>query len=803
MVDGWSTDSFDEEESISLVPDDLDCVSSAFPLLWGAQEKVMLLAGPGYGKSTITQFLALYHASRIIDPEGAAVLAMRLKLPGNWGPADLDAACEMRFPFRVELRRYTKWRKAQTDGSTPIGIASYIARQLIGGTVESTLNQDDIFSLISSNPTLLILDGLDEVPNKDDRDAMLKDFDSFLYRCAGENVNLQIVMSSRPQGYHGEFDRFQPLRWVINDLSEDDFRLYCTAWLSERIKNPEERAEAEERIKRGMASDAVRRLATTLLQATVMLTIVRKKSDIPEERHKLFEKYVDVVFQREKTKHDLIAQYEPELRLLHEMVGYQIHEAVARSEACVMPEGKFKELVCCVWRLIRGDEQFQGVFNQEIQRIYDLSTDRLVFLSGKGEDQTDIDFVIQPYREFFAANYLSNHMHADHEKVFKCLVERGPYWQQVLRFYFAREKPAQQSAWAYGAALFPCITHEIDDLVAAIRTRRAVMFALPEFGRVQFEQFRRTIAGCMPESEWWTWLGQEWIIPIVCALRAGDAWRELWKTFRRTADHSVGSKSFALWLFPRVIPSTGAEYPEFLAFVSQLLNEPIFAKRAIEIILLNELPVDLNDTDEETLFAALRDLPYRRRFHSVALYTNLVKLLPRSRALRFLCTTQYRFFEPGEGDSVWKFMELPVEIRRSDSSDSEVSNDQTVAIVVPYWLSFTIHGQSALPLDVVSNIDGDYGKYMASLFEALQHSDDPELYEAAQTIMKSLPEAPCWPLQCESVLGPAPSNSSLPRTGLTIDQVFVNYSVKKTKCLFSMQPHRLLDRLPAGPNLNG
>ena len=391
----------------------------------------MLLAGPGYGKSTITQFLALYHAARILDPGCAAILASRLKLPSNWTAKELDASCTMRFPFRVELRRYAKWRKTHAEGPTATGIASYIARQLIGGTVESMLTQDDVFALIASNPTLLILDGLDEVPNKDDRDVMLKDFDAFLYRCSGENVDLQIVMSSRPQGYHGEFDRFQPLRWVINDLSQSDFDKYSADWLTERIKNKEERAEAEDRIKRGMASDAVRRLATTLLQATVMLTIVRRKSDIPEERYKLFEKYVDVVFQREKTKNDLIARYERELKLLHEMVGYQIHEAVARGEAGVLPEEKFKELVWTVWRLVRGDEQLQVVPNQEIQRIYELSTDRLVFLSGKGTKQSDIDFVIQPYREYFAASYISNHMEADPERVFSCLVERGAYWQQV------------------------------------------------------------------------------------------------------------------------------------------------------------------------------------------------------------------------------------------------------------------------------------------------------------------------------------------------------------------------------------
>lgn len=756
LVETWQSDSLSEHDSSALVPDDLDKVSSAFPLLWGAQEKVMLLAGPGYGKSTITQFLALYHAARIIDPGGAAILAKRFKLPSNWTAEHLDASCTMRFPFRVELRRYAKWRKTLADSTTPMGIASYIARQLIAGTVESTLSQDDIFSLIASNPTLLILDGLDEVPSKDDRDALLKDCDAFLYRCSGEKADIQIVMSSRPQGYHGEFDRFQPLRWVINDLSQRDFNQYSTDWLSERIKNPEERAEAEERIKRGMASDAVRRLATTLLQATVMLTIVRKKSDIPEERHKLFEKYVEVVFQREKTKNELIARHETELKLLHEMVGYQIHEAVARGEAGVMPEEKFKDLVWTVWRLVRGNEQLQGVPNREIQRIYELSTDRLVFLSGKGTNQSDIDFVIQPYREYFAANYISNHTEADPDKVFRCLVARGAYWQQVLRFYAAVAKPAQQLSWAYGAALQPSGLAELDALVKRLQTKRAVLFALPEFGRFQFEPVRKTLSGCLPEVEWWTWLRQEWAIPILSTLRAGDAWRELWNMFKQTESHSYGSKVFALWLFPRVISHNAPEYSDLLLFVSLALHDDSLAKRAIEVILIHEMPVDLKLVDEKALFEVLHSIRYRRRTRNPTVFNQLIKRLPRPLALRFLCTLQDTYHEIDNGANVWEFMRLPVATTLTATVDIDDSNGYTIAVVRPMWLDFVINGQGRLSFSEAQDASGAYAAYIEALFAALQQPDDAALFHEARAAMMILPEEVSWSLRCECVLGPSP-----------------------------------------------
>ncbi|MBS0206421.1 MAG: hypothetical protein JSS49_26320 [Planctomycetes bacterium] len=752
-VDAWSPESILDEDPAAILPDDLDQVSSAFPLLWGALGKVMLLAGPGYGKSTITQFLAIYHAARLVDRTFAAALAKRLKLPAKWTPNDLDASCTLRFPFRVELRRYAKWRKTLLDDRTPAGIASYIARQIIGGSVESSLTQDDVFALISSNPTLLILDGLDEIPNKDDRDALLKDCDSFLNRCDGENVDLQIVMSSRPQGYHGEFDRFQPLRWRINDLSIDDFNQYAADWLTERIRNSDERREAEERIKRGMASEAVRRLATTLLQATVMLTIVRKKSDIPEERHKLFQKYVDVVFQREKTKNDVISRYEPELRLLHEMVGYQIHEAVSRGEAATMPEGKFKEAVWTVWRLIRGEERINSIPNEEIKSIYDLATDRLIFLSGKGATQSDIDFVIQPYREYFAASYMSNHANVNSDKVFKSLVARGPYWQQVLRFFVAMAAPAQRLVWAFDAATDTDGPPDNETLVATLPAKRAVVFALPEFERLLFDHFRRIFNACFRERDWWTWLGQEWICPILETFRDGDAWRELWKMFQNKSERSLGNNQFAIWLFSRVIPREAAEYSSFVEFISTALQDEALATGAIDVALFGELDVDLGLVDPDVLAAVIAQLPYKRYRSIVNGEDYIRKHLPPTKFLSLACTIRNVYFSL---DDIWEVLELPVEAEYPHRFDFEEIGGAMISVVRPSWLTFNIECQQRLPFPTPDSSNGEYVRYFRLLFESLIQPDDPDLYRTAKDAMCTLPRSVNWRFTCDFILGPPP-----------------------------------------------
>ncbi len=756
VVDSWSGDASLISDAPGIMPDNLENVPSSFPLLWGDLEKIMILAGPGYGKSTVTQFLTLYHAARIIDESLANALAKRITLPPGWTSSHLDSACTLRIPFRIELRRYAKWRKSQAEHQ-PRGIAAYISRQLIGGVVESDLSHEDIFTLISKNATLLVLDGLDEVPNKDDRDDLLKDCEAFLYRCSGEDVNLQVIMSSRPQGYHGEFDRFQPLRWALNDLRATDFQVYAAAWLDERIRNPEERTEAEERIKSGMASDAVRRLATTLLQATVMLTIVRKRCDIPEERNQLFLRYVDVVFQREKSKNDLISKFERELRLLHEVVGYKIHESVARGESGVMPEATFKDLVWCVWRLVRGDQDFRGIPNQEIQRIYDLTTDRLVFLSGKGTNQSDVDFLIQPYREYFAANYMSNHSSASTDAVFPRLVERGAYWLQVLRFYGAMAKPAEQSLWALKASARIEGDNFLDTLVQQIQTRRAVLFSLPEFSRFQFIQLKNTVSGCLPEAQWWAWLGQKWIAPIIRCLGHGEVWKCLWRAFVAIEQPSLGTRLFAIQLFPELMSAGSSEYLELVAFMEQAVQAPELAKEAITAALAHRIPVRLELAGQQAVISAVEDFPYRQSWAHSWHSLEWLSLLPKSIAEHLICTLPFGLIRRAEQWDPWTFMELPVRFQESVAVDLDRGEASFMVIARPPWMNVVVEDSAIFLSEGQGAPLGPYRAYLQAVFCALVCPNDSALHLAARTAMEALPEPPTWGLTCDHVLGPPPA----------------------------------------------
>lgn len=521
----------EHERDYKHIPSSLECVPASFALLRANYKSLLIKGGPGVGKSTLTQFLALYHAARLVDPSLSKRLAARLKLRGGVTPEALDAHCEVRFPLRIELRRYAKWVGEKQNKEESPHFAAYFAEH-INKESSSSFDMEDIFALTAKNLVLLLLDGLDEVPQPTTREIIFRELQIFLDRCESEECDVTVILSSRPQGYRGEFDGFDPLEWHVVDLSRQDFDEYSNRWFAERIANTDERADARQRVTDGMNSYAVQLMAKTLLQATVMLTIAKRKHAIPHAKHKLYEKFVEVIFEREQNKEPIIRKKAEELKRLHEKVGFELICKLERLDGAQTLEGvQFRN---CVERVIldygRGPSDSTNS-KEVVDEIVTLAKNRLCLLAGKGDDQQDIDFVIQPFREYFAAAYLARHEDADPDRVYHALSARQHIWANVLQFYAAFQNTAQQKNWISEADGSDQLGSEVERLIEMTRRRRALVRVIPEFEPPRNEYVRRAFNNLMESSTRWTWRDRNSTAELLDAFSQNQAFSNLKSSF--------------------------------------------------------------------------------------------------------------------------------------------------------------------------------------------------------------------------------------------------------------------------------
>lgn len=743
-----------------LLPESLTQVRASFALFFADYPYTLLLGGPGLGKSTLTQFLSLYQAARIVAPELSLRLADRLKLPKGRTTKDLDAYCRPRFPFRIELRRYARWMSNQQNNQNEL--ARYIVEILINPNASSTLDMDDVFNLASQNPILLVLDGLDEVPNPEIRRQIIANLQVFLRRIESENGDIQVILSSRPKGYSGEFEGFKPIIWELNELERSDFDEYCDCWLKNRIRDAEERSEANERINHGMLTEAVQRLARSLLQATVILTIVRRKIEIPHQRNSLYKKYVEVIFDREKEKSQIVRERENELLRLHERVGYELHCKMEQTHIEALDRPTFRSYVLSVLEdysaIELGNKKLRDVANE----IIEAATDRLCLLIGKGQDQTDVDFVVQQYREYFAAVYLSNHPDADPDRVFDMLVQRGAYWAYVLQFYVAQANTNQQMRWVTGIPDRCDEENSVEALVKRTRTHRAILNVLPEFTLQRKSDFERALKIIFSLETRWTWLEQEAAIGILRLIPSIDIVQTLWRVFGNLSLEDYATLAVELWLLAELSSSQSQERANLCNKIQDLLGREDTQALALLLAFQNDLRVDLTACNivkieiafENYYYKEFRKQPYKRqnRLRTLVSYQTKEKqceLLLHITNVWWWNNAHFSFLNQSLEKNVFPRVEL------------SILGDSLRLRLLPY-LCRSLDKSSALKTlsNKFEGIEGLHAEYLRSLVLAIQEPISSDLDNHARLIESQLSKNISYIWKTDYILGPSVSDFS-------------------------------------------
>lgn len=395
------------------------------------ERHVLLVGGPGQGKTTVGQYLCQIHRAYLLAPR---ISMLGPDAEGQLGPllrqVEALRPAQLRFPIRVPLHRFA----AQlSDGPDPLWdwiLARF--RLQIGRDVDAKA----LLAFFDRFPILVVLDGLDEVPASANRDAVVSAIQTFIYYQRGADfhrgADILAVASTRPQGYRGEFE-WQPT--TLLPLETNHARTYAERLIRERNRTDKERqAIVRERFERALVDTRTAALSRSPLQVTILCALLERQSAAPPQRWALFRDYFRVIYDRERDRDipstRVLGQHEQVVRRLHWEVGYLLHvrSEVANGEDASLSRAEFAGVVT----RILDHRGFSGADAEALRtQLVEAALLRLVFLVGVGDEH--VGFEIRSLQEFAAAERL---VEAEGPIVEERLatIARPAHWRNVFAF---------------------------------------------------------------------------------------------------------------------------------------------------------------------------------------------------------------------------------------------------------------------------------------------------------------------------------------------------------------------------------
>jgi len=389
------------------------------------QNKWMVLLGdPGSGKTTFINHLTLCLAAHRMEPHGDWLTRL-----SGWSAEEADL-----FPIQVTLRDFAQWSYTCDLKADPCHLWNFIVTRFEAQNLKSA--RHPLEQALEKGRAILLLDGLDEIPDKDRVSFVRNAILSFAIR----HPDTRIIVTCRVLSYQDnrleDFTIFE-----LAPFDEERMHRFIQAWYNELEWLGTIKRDQTERYKKGLEDSLnrpdIRELAPNPLLLTVMALVNTHKGQLPDARAMLYEEAVDILLWRWDQ---------------HKAVGEG--KSLPRLREFLSQAGKTDiDLKRVLWDLAfqtqeKGNAGKEGakadihewdlqkaLVELHPQKSLDWTTNVIETIKLRAgllvERETGTyTFPHRTFQEFLAASHLS--IQTDYAKRASDLAKDGPFWRQVI-----------------------------------------------------------------------------------------------------------------------------------------------------------------------------------------------------------------------------------------------------------------------------------------------------------------------------------------------------------------------------------
>jgi hypothetical protein len=401
-------------------------------------DRILLEGGPGQGKSTISQYISQVHRVRLLQKTNDINLLKQnikdtpIRLPFKIDLRDIASWVEKKNPYKGNITdEYfnTNWQKS---------LESFLITHIFYHSKQDEFKSNDFLEIAKLSPILLVFDGFDEIANIKVRGEVIDFINSGITRLSVNSKAIQVIITSRPAAFSDSvgFSIDHYPHFELTDITPQIISEYVDKWIKSSKLGTRDANELKKLINEKLEMPHLKDLAKSPMQLAIFISLLRTKGQsLPNKRTALYDSYIELFFDRESEKNELIRDKRELIIAIHEYLAWILH-----SEAEMLKNNgsiQIEKLNSLLKQYLNLEGHDTGIADV----LFDVMKERVCALVSRV--QGTFEFEVQPLREYFCAKYLyksAPHSSAGSIKKgtkperFQAIL-RNFYWQNVVRFF--------------------------------------------------------------------------------------------------------------------------------------------------------------------------------------------------------------------------------------------------------------------------------------------------------------------------------------------------------------------------------